>query len=832
MSDQCYSDMGVAAADSDGCDELFDDQGNPLRVANLYFVNGVLGKGAFGTVRLARRKLLWQQDESVSEFDYDAGSLSTTPDSSHHAGVQLQQRSSSPAPRRCGEAWPVSPLTCRPARKLSPKVSFQFPSPSTASPTQQPPQHFRSRSTSSVSERQGRRKSLSDPGGGLDADFFKISQQEQRMYGKQQQQQQQKEDSAYSRRRHHSMDEAEDNHQKISQAPNERLVAVKIFHKSILKRIRTMERNQQTRRVCYKTALQQVEREIALMKKLRHPNLVRFFEAIDSPDSDLLYMVIEYMPLGEIMTYMNDGTFRRRRSLCLSGERSRQPQGEDDDDANGLINGHFDEFHAALYFCDILHGLAYLHQHHIIHRDLKPANILLDARGIAKLSDFGVSHMFDDEGDESDDDDDNDVSAEPPADWSPTMLTRQDTESALSMENMADDGILTKTEGTISFYAPEMCKIGAGCHAFSGYAADIWAAGVCLYIFVTGKLPFYSEDPGELMKLIAKGEVPYDGNNFSDDLLELLHMTLEKDPEKRAGVGDCLKHPFLQVARAQRVQELSVEFAKSNTRVVRVEERDLQSAFRIVSLMPVALLKSATKQLQQGLKAVKQRVSVGRSGSFDGGFSRGTSFSSMSSPEMQTPLSATTSCHQSILEDSALEIPMDAEYTLREHDGVNSPPPPSLPFLSGTPITSHSHRLQNFIHKISSFGSASSGISDYSDSNSLSGGFGHRRQKSDSGSLTFSKSRSDHSLGGDSAHRGLDLHLSLFGKHRSDISGSVTETTSEDGHPDQALTKLFSRWSAGEAEVSESESSKIGGLPSIVRRSLHARKRHHSDNQT
>lgn len=68
-------------------------------------------------------------------------------------------------------------------------------------------------------------------------------------------------------------------------------VAVKIFNKSVLKRKRTIERNRETRKVQVKTALDQVEREIALMKKLSHPNLVQFHEAIDSIETDMLYMV-------------------------------------------------------------------------------------------------------------------------------------------------------------------------------------------------------------------------------------------------------------------------------------------------------------------------------------------------------------------------------------------------------------------------------------------------------------------------------------------------------------------------------------------------------------
>ncbi|OEU21312.1 kinase-like protein, partial [Fragilariopsis cylindrus CCMP1102] len=268
------------------------------------------------------------------------------------------------------------------------------------------------------------------------------------------------------------------------------LVAVKILSKSNLKRRRTIERDRNTKSVKIRNAYQQVQREIALMKKLSHPNLVQLYEVIDSPETDILYMVLEYMPLGEILTYQeNTATFKRSESL-----RHKK--------IDGLFNGHFDEEHAALYFVDILHGLAYLHQHHICHRDLKPENILLSNRKIAKIGDFGVSHIFEEE---------------------------------------SENGPRRMTEGTWCFWSPEMCN---GSRGFSLYAADIWAAGICLYIFVTGKLPFYSTVPLDLFEMIAKTEIQYSDLGLSDTLIDLLKCCLEKDPNCRAGVGDCLHHPF------------------------------------------------------------------------------------------------------------------------------------------------------------------------------------------------------------------------------------------------------------------------------------------------
>lgn len=151
-------------------------------------------------------------------------------------------------------------------------------------------------------------------------------------------------------------------------------VAVKIYSKSILKRVRNFSRSKTKRRITVHTALDDVEREIALMKQMRHPNLVSLLQVIDSVDSDALYVVLEFVPLGEIMTFDSERIrffHRHRFTPGLTKER------------------FFKEEHAALFFVDILHGLAYLHRNLICHRDLKPENILLSEKGIAKISDFG-----------------------------------------------------------------------------------------------------------------------------------------------------------------------------------------------------------------------------------------------------------------------------------------------------------------------------------------------------------------------------------------------------------------------------------------------------------
>jgi len=130
--------------------------------------------------------------------------------------------------------------------------------------------------------------------------------------------------------------------------------ALKIINKEILRRKRT-------ERGC---ALDDVMREISIMSRLQHPNIVRLYEVIDNPNDDKMYLVLEHLPGGVSM-------------------------------AGSVYNTPLSEETSRKYMRDILNGLEYLHFKHVIHRDLKPENLLLDAEnGSMKIVDFGVSYVF------------------------------------------------------------------------------------------------------------------------------------------------------------------------------------------------------------------------------------------------------------------------------------------------------------------------------------------------------------------------------------------------------------------------------------------------------
>jgi serine/threonine protein kinase len=135
----------------------------------------------------------------------------------------------------------------------------------------------------------------------------------------------------------------------VNNATNE-TCAIKIMKKSLLKR---------------GTGDSIVKREIAVMKKLRHRNIVPLMEVLDDDEADKMYLVMKYIDNGTMVHIKGDLTCN-----TLSADVATQ------------------------YLRQLISGLTYLHRHGVIHRDLKPDNVMLDMNGIVYLTDFGVSEIM------------------------------------------------------------------------------------------------------------------------------------------------------------------------------------------------------------------------------------------------------------------------------------------------------------------------------------------------------------------------------------------------------------------------------------------------------
>lgn len=134
-----------------------------------------------------------------------------------------------------------------------------------------------------------------------------------------------------------------------------RQVAIKIMNKAKLKRKFI------TRQI---TAYKLLETEIAILKKLNHPNVIQVYEIINDPESDKTHIVMEYITEGSLYSLIKNG-----KSIPL--EKCWQ------------------------YFRDLIEGLEYCHEVvRVVHRDIKLENLLLTKDGHVKIVDFGISYMM------------------------------------------------------------------------------------------------------------------------------------------------------------------------------------------------------------------------------------------------------------------------------------------------------------------------------------------------------------------------------------------------------------------------------------------------------
>lgn len=106
--------------------------------------------------------------------------------------------------------------------------------------------------------------------------------------------------------------------------------------------------------------VERVKREIHILTRVRHPNVIRLYEVIDSPRH--IFLVTEYVSGGELFDYI-------------------------------VSQGRVKDEQACRFFHQIVNGTDYFHNKSIIHRDLKPENLLLDADGMIKIVDFGLGNV-------------------------------------------------------------------------------------------------------------------------------------------------------------------------------------------------------------------------------------------------------------------------------------------------------------------------------------------------------------------------------------------------------------------------------------------------------
>ncbi|KAI3466746.1 hypothetical protein Pfo_023409 [Paulownia fortunei] len=107
--------------------------------------------------------------------------------------------------------------------------------------------------------------------------------------------------------------------------------------------------------------IDQIKREISVMRLVKHPNVVQLHEVMASKSK--IYFAMEYVRGGELF--------------------------------NKVAKGRLKEDAARKYFQQLIAAVDFCHSRGVFHRDLKPENLLLDEFGNLKVSDFGLSALLD-----------------------------------------------------------------------------------------------------------------------------------------------------------------------------------------------------------------------------------------------------------------------------------------------------------------------------------------------------------------------------------------------------------------------------------------------------
>ncbi|NXR80774.1 NEK2 kinase, partial [Pycnonotus jocosus] len=226
--------------------------------------------------------------------------------------------------------------------------------------------------------------------------------------------------------------------------------------------------------------------EVNLLRELRHPNIVRYYDRIIDRSSTTLYIIMEYCDGGDLASLIAKCAKERHVKCFFCGV-------------------HFlDESFVLRVLTQLTLALKECHRRSdggvTVHRDLKPANVFLDSKQNVKLGDFGLARIL-----------------------------HHDTSFA------------TTFVGTPYYMSPEQMN-----YMSYNEKSDIWSLGCLVYELCALSPPFTAYNQKELAEKIREGRfrrIPY---RYSDELNDLLKEMLNVKDYCRPSVEDILQHPLIE----------------------------------------------------------------------------------------------------------------------------------------------------------------------------------------------------------------------------------------------------------------------------------------------
>uniref|UniRef100_A0A803LWC4 non-specific serine/threonine protein kinase n=1 Tax=Chenopodium quinoa TaxID=63459 RepID=A0A803LWC4_CHEQI len=169
-----------------------------------------------------------------------------------------------------------------------------------------------------------------------------------------------------------------------------------------------------------------------------------------------------------------------------------------------IAKGHYSEREAARLFRQIVTVVYNCHSMGVMHRDLKPENFLFLSSledSPLKATDFGLSVFF------------------------------------------KSGNVFKDLVGSAYYVAPEVLRRSYGAEA------DVWSAGVILYILLSGVPPFWGENEQGIFDAILRGILDFTSDpwpSISSSAKDLVKKMLRQEPKDRLSALDALNHPWMR----------------------------------------------------------------------------------------------------------------------------------------------------------------------------------------------------------------------------------------------------------------------------------------------
>ncbi|KAK2006930.1 hypothetical protein LZ32DRAFT_663230 [Colletotrichum eremochloae] len=252
--------------------------------------------------------------------------------------------------------------------------------------------------------------------------------------------------------------------------------------------------------------LAKIYREIAILRGISHPNIVRLHEMVETERH--IGIILEYASGGELFDYI-------------------------------LNHRYLKDNAARRLFAQLVSGVGYLHKKGIVHRDLKLENLLLDRNRNIIITDFGFANTFDAEEELTEEEELN--------------LGDREFVKKLGLDRVKTNGsrkgdLMQTSCGSPCYAAPELVVSDS---LYTGRKVDVWSCGVILYAMLAGYLPF-DDDPanpeGDNINLLYKYIVntPLTFPEYvTPHARDLLRRILVPNPRKRADLFEVARHSWL-----------------------------------------------------------------------------------------------------------------------------------------------------------------------------------------------------------------------------------------------------------------------------------------------